>query len=217
MEMCCSEKGRFRRWYQEGVPGEYTSRGRISAVNDRWEHESWISLQKLSKKYHPDINPDEAAHEKFIQVSKGQTIWLMYTHVLGLTVIVYSVWGPVKLWDKNDLWQTWRAGFEATWSSKVWRKPRSVCQILWRRLVFIRFAIGRGLVRSGVNEVMGWGGAIDALYCGGRFTDLGIRRCCTRAERSWIDHECWGFLGGPVHRQNVGGTFSLKEAFWNNC
>lgn len=33
-------------------------------------------------------------------------------------------------------------------------------------------------------------GAIDALYCGGRFTDLGIRRCCTRAERSWIDHEC---------------------------
>jgi len=29
-------------------------------------------LQKLSKKYHPDINPDEAAHEKFIEVSKGE-------------------------------------------------------------------------------------------------------------------------------------------------
>lgn len=28
--------------------------------------------QKLSKKYHPDINPDEAAHEKFIEVSKGR-------------------------------------------------------------------------------------------------------------------------------------------------
>jgi hypothetical protein len=25
----------------------------------------------LSKKYHPDINPDEAAHEKFIEVSRG--------------------------------------------------------------------------------------------------------------------------------------------------
>ena len=27
--------------------------------------------QKLSKKYHPDLNPDEAAHEKFIEVAKG--------------------------------------------------------------------------------------------------------------------------------------------------
>lgn len=26
----------------------------------------------MSKKYHPDINPDEAAHEKFIEVSKGE-------------------------------------------------------------------------------------------------------------------------------------------------
>ena len=28
--------------------------------------------QKLSKKYHPDINPDEAAHERFIEVAKGK-------------------------------------------------------------------------------------------------------------------------------------------------
>lgn len=27
--------------------------------------------QRLSKKFHPDINPDESAHEKFIEVSKG--------------------------------------------------------------------------------------------------------------------------------------------------
>lgn len=39
------------------------------------EHSIWVQAeqgnQKLSKKYHPDINPDEAAHEKFIEVSKG--------------------------------------------------------------------------------------------------------------------------------------------------
>lgn len=29
-------------------------------------------MQKLSKKYHPDLNPDEAAHEKFIELSKGE-------------------------------------------------------------------------------------------------------------------------------------------------
>jgi DnaJ-class molecular chaperone len=28
--------------------------------------------QKLSKKYHPDVNPSEAAHEKFIEVAKGE-------------------------------------------------------------------------------------------------------------------------------------------------
>jgi DnaJ-related protein SCJ1 len=28
-------------------------------------------MQRLSKKYHPDINPDEAAHDKFIEVAKG--------------------------------------------------------------------------------------------------------------------------------------------------
>lgn len=28
----------------------------------------------MSKKYHPDINPDEAAHEKFIEVSKAYEI-----------------------------------------------------------------------------------------------------------------------------------------------
>jgi DnaJ-related protein SCJ1 len=31
-----------------------------------------LIAQKLSKKYHPDINPDEAAHEKFIEVAKGE-------------------------------------------------------------------------------------------------------------------------------------------------
>jgi len=33
----------------------------------------------LSKKYHPDINPDEAAHEKFIEVSKGERLAWQYT------------------------------------------------------------------------------------------------------------------------------------------
>ncbi|ADV24599.1 chaperone regulator [Cryptococcus gattii Ru294] len=32
------------------------------------------AYRKLSKKYHPDINPDEAAHEKFIQVSKAYEV-----------------------------------------------------------------------------------------------------------------------------------------------
>ena len=49
------------------------------------EHIGWAALhhaqrtltdshtpKKLSKKYHPDINPDESAHEKFIEVSKGR-------------------------------------------------------------------------------------------------------------------------------------------------
>lgn len=33
----------------------------------------YLTGQKLSKKYHPDINPDESAHEKFIEVSKGES------------------------------------------------------------------------------------------------------------------------------------------------
>lgn len=32
------------------------------------------AYRKLSKKYHPDINPDEAAHEKFINVAKAYEI-----------------------------------------------------------------------------------------------------------------------------------------------
>ncbi|WVQ85189.1 hypothetical protein IAT38_007354 [Cryptococcus sp. DSM 104549] len=32
------------------------------------------AYRKLSKKYHPDINPDEAAHEKFIDVSKAYEV-----------------------------------------------------------------------------------------------------------------------------------------------
>ncbi|ORX35044.1 hypothetical protein BD324DRAFT_633722 [Kockovaella imperatae] len=32
------------------------------------------AYRKLSKKYHPDINPDESAHEKFIEVSKAYEI-----------------------------------------------------------------------------------------------------------------------------------------------
>jgi hypothetical protein len=36
--------------------------------------QSAANSQKLSKKYHPDLNPDEAAHEKFIEVAKGKII-----------------------------------------------------------------------------------------------------------------------------------------------
>ncbi|RXK42649.1 chaperone DnaJ [Tremella mesenterica] len=32
------------------------------------------AYRKLSKKYHPDINPDEAAHERFIEVSKAYEV-----------------------------------------------------------------------------------------------------------------------------------------------
>jgi DnaJ-class molecular chaperone len=28
----------------------------------------------MSKKYHPDLNPDEATHEKFIELSKGEPV-----------------------------------------------------------------------------------------------------------------------------------------------
>ena len=34
--------------------------------------DSQLIRQKLSKQLHPDINPDEAAHERFIEVSKGE-------------------------------------------------------------------------------------------------------------------------------------------------
>lgn len=33
-----------------------------------------LTSQRLSKKYHPDINPDSAAHEKFIEVSKAYEV-----------------------------------------------------------------------------------------------------------------------------------------------
>ncbi|BEI83167.1 hypothetical protein CcaverHIS002_0310350 [Cutaneotrichosporon cavernicola] len=32
------------------------------------------AYRKLSKKYHPDVNPDESAHEKFIEVSKAYEV-----------------------------------------------------------------------------------------------------------------------------------------------
>lgn len=28
--------------------------------------------QKLSKKYHPDLNPEKEAHDKFIELSRGE-------------------------------------------------------------------------------------------------------------------------------------------------
>ena len=47
------------------------SRKRIVSVASKLSRIS-ADRQKLSKKYHPDLNPDEAAHEKFIEVAKGK-------------------------------------------------------------------------------------------------------------------------------------------------
>ena len=35
-----------------------------------------LTFQKLSKKYHPDLNPDESTHGKFIELSKGMRFHL---------------------------------------------------------------------------------------------------------------------------------------------
>jgi DnaJ-related protein SCJ1 len=54
----------------EGTLQRLISRKRIVLVASTL-YRAWTDKQKLSKKYHPDLNPDEAAHEKFIEVAKG--------------------------------------------------------------------------------------------------------------------------------------------------
>ncbi|GFZ44621.1 hypothetical protein JCM24511_02345 [Saitozyma sp. JCM 24511] len=46
----------------------------LGVARDASEGDIKKAYRKLSKKYHPDINPDEAAHEKFIEVSRAYEI-----------------------------------------------------------------------------------------------------------------------------------------------
>ncbi|KAI9633139.1 uncharacterized protein MKK02DRAFT_39117 [Dioszegia hungarica] len=46
----------------------------LGVGRDASESELKKAYRKLSKKYHPDINPDEAAHERFIEVSKAYEV-----------------------------------------------------------------------------------------------------------------------------------------------
>ncbi|WVO13544.1 hypothetical protein L204_101165 [Cryptococcus depauperatus] len=48
--------------------------GVLGVKKDASESDIKKAYRKLSKKYHPDINPDEAAHEKFIEISKAYEI-----------------------------------------------------------------------------------------------------------------------------------------------
>ena len=53
--------------------------------------------QKLSKKYHPDINPDEAAHEKFIEVSKGKHFIARMINLEQILILAYEVLSDSEL------------------------------------------------------------------------------------------------------------------------